>query len=440
MLPTPSTPTQVHTPRQHHWAVGIALCLWLGLLAASPNFRPSSDVRVSPLAGDFLQEWIGGQMLRHGDHTRFYDPEYAQEWEHRTDVVGWQWNEADYFPMVYPPFYYALVMPLSYFPFMAACLVWVAIMGALYLLSWWLWLQLPGENRSHSLASWCLPGSLFFMPLIENFTSCQKGSVLLLILTGTYSLLVRGRPLVAGLVFGCLAFKPQYALPIALVMLCKRQWWFVLGGAMTGGGLVAVCGCLGLDLCQQYVEFSRHATEYLHSGGYDLSKSHSWHGFFSLLWSYAPSAGGVISVCTTAAWLITVVIVARSLRGECQPGSTTFAYQFSSLVICTVLLSPHVYTYDLTMLLLPLGLLFQHRQKLLDHPSSQYLPQLAILAFCGLGISPAIARATHVQISVLLMLAMLVGLSSAIAPFSVWNGLSLTGWCLMRNRSPAKST
>ena len=86
---------------------------------------------------------------------------------------------------------------------------------------------LHGRRRC-LLFSWLLPLSLLFMPLIENFTTCQKGSVLLLILTATYYLLVTKRPYWAGLVFGLIAFKPRFALPIAIAMLCKRQWRFVL--------------------------------------------------------------------------------------------------------------------------------------------------------------------------------------------------------------------
>jgi len=398
---------------------GLAYAATFLILAAiflgSPNFRPASGPEARPLAGDFLQEWIGGYVVRSGDYTRFYDVAYAQALQHDAALVGFEWRESEYFPLVYPPFYYLLVSPFSLLPFHAAAILWAMLMVAALFAAWRLFCKsacvTAGEDACPTV--WLLPAAVLFTPLIESLTTCQKGTVLLLILTATYYLLTSKRPYYAGLVFGLIAFKPQFAVPIAIAMLYKRQWWFVLGGLTTGSVLVAICLLMGLDVCRQYVAFSTHASEYLQNAGYDLTKSHAWYGFFTLLWG---DGSWLVRPATILAGATTIALVALVLRGKLEPSSPRFAWQYSALIVATVLLSPHLYTYDLTVLLLPLGLVAvgQASSPAAEYPIPgrrgrllHYPIWLAALLYCLAGLSPQIAGVTGVQLTVPLMLAFL---------------------------------
>jgi hypothetical protein len=244
------------------------------------------------------------------------------------------------------------------------------------------------------------------MPLVENFTTSQKGAVLLLILTATYCLLNSERPYWAGLVFGLIAFKPQFALPIAIAMLCKQQWRFVAGGLTSGGILATLCLALGVDVCRQYVDFSTQAGEYLHNAGYDLTKSHAWSGFFALLLG---EPGALATGATVVASAATVAIVALALRGPLDTTSPRFRWQYSALIVATVLLSPHLYTYDLTVLLLPLGFIAVSTGR---DACPAGLRWLALLLFCLAGLSPSVAGVTGLQITVPLMFALLTTIAT----------------------------
>lgn len=385
-----------------------AFLLLLLIFCASPNFRPDSGPAAGPFGGDVLQEWIGGYVVRAGDHGRFYDTAYVQQLEHDERLVGFAWRESEYFPLVYPPFYYLLVSPLSLLPFHTAAILWAGLMVAAYLAAWRLFQKsaaMTGDGQA--VPHWLLPLSLLFMPLIESFTSSQKGSLLLLILTCTYYLLLSKRSYSAGVVFGLIAFKPHFALPIAIAMLCKGQWRFVLGGLTTGSLLVGLCLLLGLDVCRQYIAFSTQAGEYLQNAGYDLTKSHAWSGFFALLLGGPGSAAQVMTLLASGA---TILIVALALRGPLDFGSRRFAWQFAALIAATVLISPHLYTYDLTVLLLPLGLVAVDARH-------QPLPLrwLALLLFCLAGLSPQLAGVTGLQITVPLLFAYLVANAAAAA-------------------------
>jgi hypothetical protein len=374
-------------------ATGLILA---AVFLGSPNWRGLSGPDVRPFAGDFLQEWIGGRVVLSGDYQRFYDPAYAAELEHRADLVGFEWRSDEYLPLVYPPFYYLLVSPFALLPYHTAAVVWAIAMVAAYLLAWRI-LAATLRQQGTPLSPWLLPASLLFMPLIENFTTGQKASLLLLIAVGTYALLVRRRPFAAGLVFGLMAFKPQLLFVVVLAMLAKRQARFTAGVTITVSALALLCLPLGIDVCWQYVEFSRHAGEYLHTPGYALAKSHALSGFWTLLFGFESSAVWPL-VGLTAAAIATGLT--WTLRGPSDVLHERFRWQFSALIVATILLSPHLYTYDLTLLLLPLTLIVS------GTTTRQQVRALAVALYCLVGLSPAVATATHVQGSVVLMLAL----------------------------------
>jgi hypothetical protein len=380
------------------WLLAMTVVLLAAIFLASPNFCLERGPDALPFAGDFLQEWIGGYVVRSGDYARFYDVAYVQQLEHDEALVGTAFRRSEYFPLVYPPFYYLLVSPLSWLPFPVAALLWAGLMVLAYVAAWKLFEKYAGVHSDVFSTAWLLPLSLLFMPLIENFTTCQKGSMLLLILAATYALLVRQKPYWAGLVFGLIAFKPQFALPIAIAMLCKRQWRFVLGGLTSGSVLVTLCLLMGVDVCRQYVEFSAHAGEYLQNSGYDLTKSHTWSGFFALLLGGPSPATTTLTLVASGG---TIGLTGLALHGPLDARHPRFAWQYSAVILATVLLSPHLYTYDLTVLLLPLAMMATRAD------ASAVQKWLGLSIFCLVGLSPQIALLTNIQLSVPLLLAFL---------------------------------
>jgi hypothetical protein len=405
-LTAPLQSSRRRLPRLRFGLVCAGLIL-AALYAFSPNFRHASGPDASPFAGDFLQEWVGGWMVRAGEGGRFYDPAYAQQLEHDERLVGFAWSADEYLPMVYPPFYYLLVSPLSLIGFHAAAWVWAGLMvGALVASVWILdrWAERSQAYRTRTpggVRHWVLLAAVLFAPVLESLSSSQKGTVCLLILTATFALWDAKRPLAAGLVFGLLAFKPQLTLVIALAALCKGQWRFVAGGMITGAVLIGLSLCVGLDVCRQYVDFALHAGDYMQSSGYDLFKSHSVWGFGKLLRSEYGVAG------TLAAWgaaLAVIVLTARALRGKIEPGTPRFVWQFSALVIASVLLCPHLFTYDLTVLLLPLALAV--------HSGNRMQLSLAPSVFVAPALSTAMAAVTSVQWTIPLLVAWLAALNS----------------------------
>ena len=392
-------------------------------LAASPNYQWQS-VRESPFAGDFLQEWLGGRLLLAGERERFYDTAHAQQVQHDPAVVGFAWDENQYLPLVYPPFWYAAVSPLALLPFHAAAWLWAGLMIGSLAASVLLLqraegaLNLFSENvtrLARHAACWLPLLCVLFTPVLESLTSGQKGTLCLLLFAATYLLLVRGKSFTAGMVFGLLLFKPQLALIVGLALLAKRQWRFTAGAGATAAALALVSLALGRAMCLDYAAFALGTADYAQTAGYDLEKSHCLAGFFALLF------GGAGMASRTATWIAAaavLVLVARSLRGPLEPGTPRFDRQFSGLVVATLLLSPHLFTYDLAVLLLPLWLM---AAELLALPAAERRRQgswalLLAALFVLPGISPGLAAATGVQLTVPLLLAFLWALSRRSSP------------------------
>ena len=398
------------------WAAAATLIVFALVYCASPNFRPDFDPSLGPYGGDFLQEWIGGYLVRTGQAGRLYDEPFVRRLQHDPGLIGFDWNQDRHLPMVYPPFYYAAVSPLSLLPMPAAALVWAAIM-LLFLIATQVLLARTLAAPAGRTA-WLWPCAVLFAPLLENLTSNQKATVLLLLFAATYVLLRRGRSFAAGAVFGLLAFKPQLAILIGVVMLWKRQWRFVAGAAMTVLALFLTSLALGTDVCRDYLAFSTGTPDYLLTAGYDLAKAHCWYGFFHL--ALAGASDAAIRWASLIAIAATIGVVGRLMSGPLQIKSARFVAQYSGLVIASLLVSPHLLTYDLTVLLLPallLGLelngVWRSQQgEAPAGPAARHCVAAAIALLVVCNVSTPLARILRTQLSVLAMSAVLVGLAA----------------------------
>jgi hypothetical protein len=395
------------------WPLAVALCLAAFLFALSPNFRWQSGPRKGPYAGDFLQEWIGGYIVRASDRGRLYDLDYAYRLQHDPSLVGCVWDEDQYLPIVYPPFYYLLVSPLSLVSVRCAAWVWAMLMLGALVASWWiLQTTLPSNDRITKLAPWMLPAWLLFMPVLESLSSSQKGTLCLLLFTSTFALWRKGQNFWAGVAFGLLAFKPQLTLVIALAALWKRDWRFVAGGLATGLALLALSLAVGVQPCLDFLQFACGSGDYMQNSGYDLWKSHTVWGFGRML---APGHPAIASSLSLILLGVIVWSLVRLLSGRWEPTSERFCWQMAGLTMATLLVSPHLFTYDLTILLLPMAIVLGMSQGIFTkHAELARSGQiLTAILFMIPAVSVSVAAQTGWQITVPLMVAYLAWCSHA---------------------------
>lgn len=409
-------------------AIGVIV---LSIFVASPNFRSVHPDRPTVYGGDALQEWLGSRLAR-TEPDRLYDQARAIQLQNDPQYVGYRTDPSKFFPMVYPPFYYVSLRPLSFLSALQAANLQLVAMGLAAMACFWLASRVPVAEAANRWLPWVLVAGAMFMPLVKSLCMAQKSAVVLFLFTASYALFRRHRLFMSGLAAGVLAFKPQLLLPTMVLMAWHRQWRWLAGCLTSLMGLATLCLPVGWQACGEYAQFIRHAGDYVHSGGYAMYASHSLRGFFELLLPFTMTAEWPIKGAQTAAWLAAFAVAwvvasegrgngrtwagresaerggvaenSRPVRGEHEEPADIL---FATACLVTPLVSPHFYTYDLTMLLLPMFLMWKASY---TAPGWQSLRWQALLLYVGCMISEPIASRFGVQISVLILVEVLVWL------------------------------
>ncbi len=241
---------------------------------------------------------------------------------------------------------------------------------------------------------------------------------MLLILSATYMLLFNRRPMTAGLVFGLIAFKPHIGLVIAMAMLAKRQWSFVVGSMMTVAALVGMSLLVGTDVSFAYFQQCLGMGDYIQTHGYELNQAIGLWGATSL--SLPASSTTVVKLVVLCEALLVASVVGWSIRGTVDTASPKFALQFSSLVLATPLLSAHFYLYDLTIVLLPMMLIAvvlsdDDTFKLqIDSGARTAMWGGCVLLLALAGLFPGIAGAARFQPAVVIIIGLLIAVGVAV--------------------------
>jgi hypothetical protein len=374
----------------------------------TPNI---TDEPKLPFGGDFLSEWVAGGIVRDGDRDRLYDPSYAYEVEHDPARVPFDFDKNALLLMFYPPAYYVLVTPFSFLPLQWAAMLWCALMAACLIAAAALAARTCPE-RPRAFA-WCLFLAFLFFPLVHDLNTGQKATVWLLLFTGVFVLLRAGRPFTAGLIFGLVALKPPLAVVLGLAMLVKGQWRFVAGSGITVAGIIGLSFALGPEVFVRFLHWSLHAPDLMLRQEFTLlDMEHSFYSFLALPLREHLSPL-VIKAVAGLLTLLTLAIVWRLLRGPLDFSSERFSLQYAGLVLATVLVSPRLLTYDLTLVLLPVFLLARavaQRPAWLEARRSQ-LVLAAIFLFIGASACQPIAHMTKLHVGTIAMLGVLVFLA-----------------------------
>lgn len=295
---------------------------------------------------DFRSFYTAGYMLRTHQAPLLYD--YPTEQRLQSALVT---PAPRALPMMSPPFTALVFVPLSRLSFSAAHLVWSAI-NLLLLLACVPLLKpfLPTLSARWSPAPALL--LLSFLPAAIALLMGQLSIVLLFLYCACFVALRRDQNFLAGLILSLALMKFQIALPIALLFLLWRQWRFI-AGFLTGGALLTALSLRILGLAA--------FTSYLHSL-YSMTRTVSGDPAtqlqFAILPHQMPNLYGLFFfLARGAAWshlLILAVSLALFLWTLRRPPSLPLA------LLTAMLVSYHLFFYDLTLLLLPLSLLADH--------------------------------------------------------------------------------
>lgn len=219
--------------------------------------------------------------------------------------------------------------------------------------------------------------------------------LLLVFLTAAFLAFRAGRPLLAGIALGCLVLKPQFLVAIPVVLLLTRAWMPLVGLLFSAAAqLVAARLYFGSAVMRAYVDMLRHASRWINLAELPLApiQMHSMRAFWTLL---VPSQAAVLVLYVLSS------IVILWMSACIWKSKAPLAIRFSALLLTVVLMSPHLFIYDLLVLapmfLLLVNWILANRQ----YPTSETLRLLLYLTFAVPMLGP-LSRWTHLQLSVLI--------------------------------------
>ncbi|MFL6796222.1 MAG: glycosyltransferase family 87 protein [Xanthobacteraceae bacterium] len=365
--------------------------VWLIATASGLN-----DFAGRPLGTDFSNVYAAGQLVLDGRAYAAFDPvqQYAREraiFGETTPFYGWH----------YPPFFLLLAAPLAAMPYPVALGLWQAITLLLYLISIATIIAACKGTRpdaqsecppARASRSWWLLPAVAFPGVLVNLGHGHNGFLTAALLGGALVQLDR-RPLLAGMLFGLLAYKPQFALLIPLVLVATGRWRTIMAAAVTLALLVLITTLsFGPQVWHAFVQFAQFTRAVVLEQG-----DTGWHKI-QTVFSWARMWGGTVpfayaaQASATALLAISLVWLWRS--------RAPFPLQAAGLLLGSLLATPYSLDYD--MMALAPAIAFLAADGLARGFAPYQKTVLAVLWIIPL-IARSMAQATFIPVGVIAM-------------------------------------
>ena len=316
--------------------VAVLILAAIGWLAASKGLI---DPAGHPIGTDFLDVYAAGLMARDGHPSLVYD------WQAHGAVEAAVVAFDGYYGWHYPPMFLFLAEPLAALPYLAALSLYLAVTFALYLAALPALARRPTGSPA-AAAAWPLSAMLWwaagFPAVFLNLGHGQNGFLTTALLAGGLALTGR-RPFMAGVLFGCLAYKPQFAVLIPVALLAGRQWKTVATTAATAGGLaLASFAVFGPDTWIAFFgSLDKTRTLVLEQGGTGWPKIVSVFSAVRMLGGGIPAAYALQTAVTLAAVAAVAWVWVRRPNSTLAAGLTALAVPLTT---------PYVLDYDLVVI------------------------------------------------------------------------------------------
>jgi hypothetical protein len=294
------------------------------------------DRNGKPIGTDFSSFYAAGSLALEGHTAGIYD--IAAHYAREQQILG---PATPYYSWLYPPIFLLLAVPLALLPYSIALIVWQGASFALYLAV--IAAILRSLRREHAaIARLWLPVAAAFPAVFINLGHGQNG-FLTAGLLGAALLALPQRPILSGILFGLLAYKPQFGLLIPVALLAAAQWRATIAAGVT---VIALAGAaalaFGTDVWWAFAASTETSRKLLlEQGDVGFEKLQSifaairlWGGGIPL--AYLTQGAASVAAIGGVAWI-----------WRTSPDRELKA---AALMIATLLASPHALDYDLTIL------------------------------------------------------------------------------------------
>jgi len=336
------TDTVVALESKHYWLIALgAVVTWVAVLLAASN----------PV--DFMSFYAAGNLLLRHPHSLY---SVKAQWEAQNAVVG------GLLPWAHPAPEALLFAPLTLLSYHRAFAVWNVISISMFVVSGWL---LRDEILGLTTGGrWALLAFSYY-PISNGLLVGQDHGLFLLLWVLAYRSWKAGDEFASGLWIGLSLIRYQFAVPMLLFFVAVRAWKLLRGVAVSSCALLAASFLIvGPGLIPSYLGVVRCLALVSDTGA--LRSLPTIRGFAALvLPSHCGVAAAICAFCLLA-WALATV------RGMSRPNAFCFA------MVISLLVDPHAYLYELTVLSIPFMLFLKK------------CPSSALLAFIIFALSFAL--------------------------------------------------
>ncbi|HEY5411604.1 MAG TPA: glycosyltransferase family 87 protein [Caulobacteraceae bacterium] len=304
----------------------------LALIYLAATSHGGIDYAGRPLGTDFSDVWTAGRLALAGHPASVYDPaaHYAAQQAafHDPGIPFYGWH--------YPPMFLLVASLLALLPYLVAVAAWQGLTLPLYLVTM---RGILPEKGAMLLA-------LAFPAVFMNLTHGQNGFLTAALIGGGLLMLDR-RPWLAGVLFGLLAYKPQFGVLLPLALLAEGRWRTILAAGITVIAAASLAYLVfGVETWRAFLAntaFTRHAV--LEQGGAGFWKIQSvfaavrlWGGSIGLAYAVQAAAGLAAALAVFVLW-----------RSKADP-----RLKAAGLIVGAFICTPYGFDYDF-MALAPAG-------------------------------------------------------------------------------------
>lgn len=332
-----------------------------------------------PLGTDFANVYSAGRLALEGKAGLAYDfgahHAVQKEVSGRADIPYFGWH--------YPPMFLLLAAALATLPYLAALAAYQAVTLVPYLA---IVARIAGQQEAWLVA-------LAFPAVFVNVTHGHNGFITAALI-GCALLLLDRRPLVAGVLIGCLAYKPQFGLLIPLALAATWRWRTIAAAAVT---VLAIAGltwaAFGADVFAAFWHSLGMARRVVMEGAPGFHKIQSVYAGLRLA-GVPMAVANAVQMLVTLGAAVAVVALWRS--------RAAFELKAAGLIIASLIATPYFLDYDLVVLAPAIAFLAAHG---LRHGFAPWEVSMLTALWVLPLAARSIAEATYVSLTPIILIA-----------------------------------
>jgi hypothetical protein len=283
-----------------------------------------TDGKLQPFGADFINYWTAaylGLAGRAHEIYNWYAFHHAQE-----IVVGAPIGPFHY---SYPPVLIIMTLPLAVLPYVPALFAWLVSS----------WFAFYAALRAAMPRSGSLLLALAVPAGYINTAGGQNGYWTAAFLGGGLVMLER-RPVVAGVLFGLLCYKPHLGLLIPVFLIAGRQWRAFFAASATVIALVAASVlAFGPEIWMEYAASASKLRQWILEDGKDT--------FHRMLSVFVAMRRLGLDVFAAYAIQAAVAVAAATIVAAAWYRDAPAPIRYSLAVLGTFLATPYLQDYDL---------------------------------------------------------------------------------------------